>query len=118
MSREEAVLFTSVEEERGAFWNIVKTTQRAQVAMMTVEPGKVAGGPNTHTTSDQVALVLEGQATIRAWEDGGKGEATERVCPAGSIVHLPAGTQHWVKSTGDEVLVFFSVYAPPEYAGG
>lgn len=111
----EDVLWTSVEEETGGFWNVVNTTDRSQIAVMTVEPGEVAGGPNTHPDSDQVALVLGGQATIRAWEDGEDAEPTERVCPQGAIVHLPAGTQHWVKSTGEEELVFFSVYAPPEY---
>lgn len=109
------VTWTSVEAETGPFWNIVETTDRSQIAMMTVEPGKVAGGPNTHPASDQVALVLEGQALIRCWEAGVDGEPTEKRCGPGALLMIPAGTQHWVKSVGEEDLVFFSVYAPPEY---
>ncbi|MDX1610806.1 MAG: cupin domain-containing protein [Candidatus Thermoplasmatota archaeon] len=108
-------LWTSVEAEKGEFWNIVTTGERSQVTMMTVEPGRVAGGPNTHETSDQVSLVLEGRARIRCWDEGPEKEPTERVCPAGSLIVIPAGTQHWVKSVGEAPLVFFSVYAPPEY---
>lgn len=108
-------LWTTVEAETGPFFNVVHSNERSQIAMMTVAPGKVAGGPNTHPDSDQVALVLEGEAKIRVWEDGRDGEPTERDCPPGAMVHIPAGTQHWVKSIGDEDLVFFSVYAPPEY---
>ncbi len=111
----EDVVWTSLEAETGSFFNVVSTTPRAQVTMMTVEPGKVAGGPNTHADSDQVAVVVEGEATVRAWEEGVDASPREEVCKPGSLIHLPAGTQHWVKSTGDEALVFFSVYAPPEY---
>lgn len=115
MAPSEDVSWTTIEDEEGPFFNVVSTTERAQVTMMTVEPGKVAGGPNTHPDSDQVALVLAGEATVRAWEKGPTEEPTEKVCPKGALVHLPAGTQHWVKSTGSGPLVFFSVYAPPEY---
>lgn len=107
--------WTTVEAETGAFFNVVQTEANSQITVMTVEPGKVAGGPNTHRESDQVALVLDGEATVRVWEDGRENEPTERVLAEGGLVHIPAGTQHWVKSTGDEDLVFFSVYAPPEY---
>ncbi len=115
MTQDDGVFWTTTQEETGPFFNVVHTTKKAQVTMMTVEPGKVAGGPNTHEASDQVSLILEGEATVRAWEDGPQGEPTEKVCPEGTLLHLPAGTQHWVKSTGQEPLVFFTVYAPPEY---
>lgn len=111
----EDVLWTTVEAETGSFFNVVNTAKRSQVTLMTVAPGKVAGGPNTHADSDQVALVLDGEATVRVWEEGRDAEPTERVLSEGGLVHIPAGTQHWVKSTGEDDLVFFSVYAPPEY---
>lgn len=115
MPEHENVVWTSIEEETGRFFNVVTTTERAQITVMTVEPGKVAGGPNTHPDSDQVALVAGGEATVRAWEQGPDEDPVERILHEGDIVHLPAGTQHWVKSTGEQDLVFFSVYTPPEY---
>lgn len=115
MAPEDDVVWTTIDAETGPFWNIVSTNERSQIAMMTVEPGRVAGGPNTHVDSDQVALVLEGEATVRVWEDGEDAEPTERTLSEGGLVHIPAGTQHWVKSTGAEPLVFFSVYSPPDY---
>lgn len=115
MPSADEVLWTTIDEAKGRFFDKLHTTERAQTVLMTVEPGEVAGGPNTHADSDQVALVLEGRARIRVWEDGRDEAPTEQACPPGTLVHLPAGTQHWVKSTGEEALVFFSVYAPPEY---
>jgi mannose-6-phosphate isomerase-like protein (cupin superfamily) len=107
--------WTTVDAETGAFFNVVSTEKRSQITVMTVAPGEVAGGPNAHPDSDQVALVLDGEATVRVWEDGREAEPTERVLAEGGLVHIPAGTQHRVTSTGDDELVFFSVYAPPEY---
>lgn len=115
MTNESDVLWSTIEDEMGSFFNVVSTGERAQVTVMTVEPGKVAGGPNTHRDSDQVALVYAGEATVRVWEDGPEEDPTERVCKEGGLLHVPAGLQHWVKSTGSTPLVFFSVYAPPEY---
>jgi mannose-6-phosphate isomerase-like protein (cupin superfamily) len=115
MSTPDETLWTTIDAERGEFFNVVNTCESSQITVMTVRPGKVAGGPNTHRDSDQVALVLDGQATVRVWEDGTDAEPTERVLGEGGLVHIPAGTQHWVKSTGEDELVFFSVYAPPEY---
>ncbi len=100
----EDVLWTSIGAEKGEFWNIVATNERSQLTVMTVEPGRVAGGPNTHAQSDQFALVAEGEALIRCWEDGPDGGPTERACGPGSMVLIPAGVQHWVKSVGDEDL--------------
>lgn len=109
------LLWTTIEEAKGGFFDKLFTTDKAQTVLMTVEPGKVAGGPNHHEDSDQVALVLEGEAQIRVWEEGPESKPTERRCEPGTLLHIPARVQHWVKSVGDEDLVFFSVYAPPEY---
>ncbi len=108
-------LWTTIEEVRGGFFDVLNTTERAQTVLHTVEPGRVAGGPNAHADSDQVAFVVEGTASVRMWLDGRDDEPREERCPAGTLIHIPAGVQHWVKSVGEEELVLLSVYAPPEY---
>jgi mannose-6-phosphate isomerase-like protein (cupin superfamily) len=108
-------LWTTIDAEKGGFFDVVNSTERAQTVLHTVEPGRVAGGPNTHEDSDQVAYVVDGTAAVRLWADGPDEPPLEDDCPAGTLIHIPAGTQHWIKSVGDEELVLLSVYAPPEY---
>jgi mannose-6-phosphate isomerase-like protein (cupin superfamily) len=108
-------LWTTIEEARGGFFDVLNSTERAQTVLHTVEAGRVAGGPNEHPDSDQVAFVVEGQAAIRLWHDGPDQPPREETCPPGTLVHIPADVQHWVKSVGAEELVLLSVYAPPEY---
>ena len=94
-------------DHRGDFFRVLQETARSQTAVMTVAPGRDAGPEETHA-ADQILYVLEGEAEIRI--------GPER-CTAGpgTLVTIPAGTPHHVRSVGAVPLFFLTVYAPPEY---
>ena len=86
---------------------ISERAERSQTAVMTVAPGQDAGPEETHA-ADQILYVIDGQAEVRV----GKELAT---AGPGTLVTIPAGTPHHVRSTGAVPLFFLTVYAPPEY---
>jgi mannose-6-phosphate isomerase-like protein (cupin superfamily) len=102
-------------DARGRFFAVLHTTPRTQVATMTVPPGQEAGPPEVHEGEDQVFLFIEGAAHVRVWEHGPDREPKELHAKPGDILVVPAGLQHWVRSTGSEPLFFFTVYGPPSY---
>ena len=83
---------------------MLQETARSQTAVMTVPPGQDAGPEETHT-ADQI---VEGEAEMRIGEE-------RCVAGAGTLVTIPAGTPHHVRSVGTAPLFFLTVYAPPEY---
>lgn len=94
-------------DHRGAFFRVLQETARTQTAVMTVPPGHDAGPEETHA-ADQIVYVLEGEAEVRA--------GVERLTAGpGTLVTIPAGTPHHVRSAGSTPLFFLTVYAPPEY---
>ncbi len=104
---------TDLAGEAGPFFRILHTTRRFQTGFMTVAPGEDAGAPETHEAADQVFYIVRGEAEFRIWE--GKREPQARRGGPGTVVVVPAGLKHWVKSVGRDDLLFFTVYAPPEY---
>lgn len=111
----EAMFAADLQEEKGAFFRILHETPRSQTGFMTVPAGQEAGPPETHPESDQVFYVVEGEAEFRVWDrDEEEAPSTHQGGP-GTLVVVPAGIQHWVKSVGKDPLFFLTVYAPPEY---
>jgi len=100
---------------RGAFFHVFHTTPRTQVGTMTVASGQEAGPAEVHEDSDQVFLILEGEAEVKVWEQGEHAPPEHRKLRPGAVLVVPAGTRHWVKSVGAEPLLFFTVYGPPAY---
>jgi mannose-6-phosphate isomerase-like protein (cupin superfamily) len=111
----EAAWWGELADAKGAFFQVMHTTERTQVASMTVQPGKEAGPPETHAGEDQVFLFLEGEAEVKVWSEGRAKEPERRKVGPGGILVVHAGVQHWVKSVGAEPLFFFTVYGPPAY---
>lgn len=97
----------------GAFFDMLHTTARTQVATMTIPPGEEAGDSETHEGEDQVIVVLKGEMLARVWGDDGKVEEVRG--GAGHVLVVHAGRRHWVKSVGREPLFFATVYGPPAY---
>lgn len=110
-----SVHVSDLQDHKGAFFKVLHTTERSQAAMMTIPSGQEAGAPETHPDSDQVFYIVEGRARIRTWDDGDDQAPKEHTARPGTVVVVPAGIRHWVKSEGDEALLFFTVYGPPEY---
>jgi mannose-6-phosphate isomerase-like protein (cupin superfamily) len=94
-------------DHRGDFFRVLQETERSQTAVMTVAPGQDAGPEEAHA-ADQILYVIDGRAEVRV----GKELAT---AGPGTLVTIPAGTPHHVRSTGAVPLFFLTVYAPPEY---
>lgn len=103
---------TELASHKGAFFRVLHTTPRSQLAVMTIPPGDEAGPAETHDTQDQTIVVLEGAMLARVWEDIHPREV--RGGPGFALV-IPAGTKHWVRSVGSAPLLLATTYAPPAY---
>jgi mannose-6-phosphate isomerase-like protein (cupin superfamily) len=91
------------------WFDVLQTTKRTQIAMMTLKPGKSSGSePEGHKNSDQVLLVLEGEVEGEIGED----TITMR---KGDVVVIPAGTKHKFTNRSSADVVTFNTYSPPEY---
>ncbi|HWG91169.1 MAG TPA: cupin domain-containing protein [Candidatus Thermoplasmatota archaeon] len=106
------MLWTSLPERAGPFFEVLHTTPRTQTAFMTIAPGEEAGPTEVHETQDQVIYVVRGEILARV---GGGSTPKEVRGGPGSLLVIEAGTPHWVKSVGKEPLLFLTVYGPPAY---
>jgi mannose-6-phosphate isomerase-like protein (cupin superfamily) len=89
------------------YFEVGMETDEAQVAEMTVEPGRSVGGPeNYHRESDQWLFVVSGTGV--ATVDG----ADERIT-AGDLLRIDAGERHGIENDGDEPLETVNFYTPP-----
>lgn len=91
------------------WFETLHTTDKSQVAMMRLNPGDETGvEAESHTHSDQVLLVLEGQV---------KGEVgnEEVALKKGEFVTIPADRPHRFYNDSNESALTFNVYAPPAY---
>jgi mannose-6-phosphate isomerase-like protein (cupin superfamily) len=94
-------------DHRGEFFRVLQETARSQTVVMTVAPGQDAGPEETHA-ADQILYVIEGEAEVRIG-------AERATAGPGTLVVIPAGALHHVRSVGPSPLFFLTVYAPPEY---
>lgn len=85
------------------------TTERTQVVVMSVEPGDDIGLETHHL--DQVLVFVAGEG--ESFLNGHRG-----TIGPGSLVVVPAGTEHNFINTGSEPLKLYTVYAPPEHEPG
>jgi mannose-6-phosphate isomerase-like protein (cupin superfamily) len=91
------------------FFDARLTTDDAQAAEMTLEPGTSTGGPdNAHADSDQWLYVVSGSG--RAVVEG----ETVRLDPSDLVV-VEAGETHEIENDGDEPLQTLNLYVPPDY---
>lgn len=98
----------NIDEARSAF-AVLQTTERTQTAMMTLDPGESSSEkPNTHKSSDQVLLVMEGELRAKIGDN-------EITLSRGDVVIVPAGTPHKFSNSGKTKAVTFNTYSPPEY---
>ena len=92
-----------------SFFNVLESTQRSQVAEMTLEPGKTTGGPNNkQPESDQWLYIISGsgKAVIE----------NEKIrLEKGDLLLIEADETHEIINDGDEKLVTFNIYAPNVY---
>ncbi|AKF28706.1 cupin [[Brevibacterium] flavum] len=90
------------------FRRVLWTGHHAQTVVMTIPPGEEIG-EEVHDTTDQILTFVAG--TGKADLDG----ETHLIGP-GDQCAVSAGARHNFRNTGDEPLVLYTIYAPPEHA--
>jgi mannose-6-phosphate isomerase-like protein (cupin superfamily) len=93
------------------FREVLYTTQRSQLVIMTLQPGEEIG-LEKHEGHDQFIRVEAGQGV--AILDGEQHQLED-----GVAVVIPAGTEHNVINTsGSEPMRLYTLYTPPEHPDG
>jgi mannose-6-phosphate isomerase-like protein (cupin superfamily) len=97
--------------ENDNFREVLYTTPRSQVVVMTVQAGDEIG-LETHQGHDQFIRVEAGQGVAVL---NGEQHALED----GTAIVIPAGTEHNVINTSSvEPLRLYTIYTPPEHPEG
>ena len=101
---------TRLARENENFRQVLFTTERSQLVLMSIPAGEEIG-EEVHEGIDQVLAFVagEGEAVI---------EGERRRVAAGSVVVVPGGTRHNFVATGDSPLKLYTVYTPPEHPDG
>lgn len=90
------------------FRRVLWTGEHAQIVVMTIPPGGEIGA-EVHPRTDQVLVFISGRGEAHL-----AGEVHE--VEQGDQCAVPAGTQHNFRNSGDEPLVLYTIYSPPEHA--
>ena len=101
----------ATEAEKSAdFRRVLWTGTKTQLVIMTIPPGGEIG-EETHEGIDQILTFVSGvgKAVI---------SGSEKNVAQGDLVVVPAGTKHNFLNTGENPLVLYTVYGPPEHADG
>lgn len=101
---------SDVAGEDSDFRRVLWTGKHSQLVMMTIPPGGEIG-EETHEHTDQLLSFVSGTGK------GTVGGQTHHLDP-GDVCAVPAGTKHNFVNTGEEPLVLYTVYSPPEHAAG
>lgn len=92
------------------FREVLATGPHSQVVVMSIPPsGEI--GLETHATLDQVLVIVEGSGSVTL-------DTEVRAVRPGTLIQVPAGTQHNVVNTGPTDMRLYTVYAPPAHAHG
>ncbi len=91
------------------FRQVLYTGSNMQLVLMSLQAGEDIGA-EVHDV-DQFFRVEAGQG--KAVIDGAEHELHD-----GDVVIVPAGAEHNVVNTGDEVLKLYTIYAPPNHQDG
>ena len=97
--------------ENDNFREVLYTTKRSQLVVMTLQPGEEIG-LETHEEHDQFIRVEEGDG--EAILDGEKHQLDD-----GTALVIPAGSEHIVVNTSKkDPLKLYTLYTPPEHPDG
>jgi mannose-6-phosphate isomerase-like protein (cupin superfamily) len=100
----------TVAEQSTDFRRVLWTGEHTQLVIMTIPVGGDIG-LETHEENDQILTFVSGIGEARV------GGETKPVAQ-GDLVVVPAGTEHNFVNTGDNPLVLYTVYGPPDHADG
>lgn len=88
---------------------VLYTAKNSQLVVMSIEPGDEIGTETHHL--DQFIRLEQGSATVVL-------NKVKHVIEDGFAVVIPAGVEHNVINTGQEVVKLYSIYSPPEHKDG
>lgn len=97
-----------IAKENTDFRQTIWTGQHSQIVLMTVPVGGQIGD-EVHPDTDQILTFISGTGHA---DLNGETHPIE----AGDQCAVPAGAQHNFRNTGDEPLVLYTIYSPPEHA--
>lgn len=101
---------TRLARENENFRQVLFTTERSQLVLMSIPSGEEIG-EETHEGIDQVLAFVEGEGEAVI-------EGASSAVRAGSVVVVPGGTRHNFIAGGDRPLKLYTVYTPPEHPDG
>ena len=96
-------------KENSFFRKVLVTSHMSQVVLMSLLPGEEIGTESHEGDQLLYAVKGEGVAVIN-----GVQEPFEK----GTMLCVPAGAVHNVINTSDEPFKLYTIYAPPQHAGG
>src|ERR1700709_276124 len=97
-------------EKSPDFRRVLWTGEHTQLVIMTIPPGGEIG-EEVHEDTDQIItlVIVTGEATV---------SGQKRKVAQGDLVVVPAGRKHNFVNTGQNPLILYTVYGPPEHAEG
>ena len=102
------MIHIDVHQAKGERFKVLQTTDRTQLAMMTLPPGGTTSNEEGLTESDQVLYVVEGRIELTVGDE-------KRELRAGEVAIVPAATAHKIRVMGRRSATMFNVYGPPAY---
>jgi mannose-6-phosphate isomerase-like protein (cupin superfamily) len=100
----------TVAEESPDFRRVLWTGTHTQLVIMTIPPGGEIG-EEVHEDTDQILTFVSGTGEAMVAGD-------RRKVAQGDLVVVPAGKKHNFVNTGENPLILYTVYGPPEHADG
>ena len=90
------------------FRKVLWTGKYAQIVVMTIPVGGEIGD-EVHETTDQILTFVSGTGEADL-------QGHTHLVEAGDQCAVAAGARHNFRNTGDEPLVLYTIYSPPEHA--
>ena len=97
-------------EDNRDFRRVLYTGKHLQLVLMSLKPGEEIG-EEVHTDRDQFFRIEEGEGEVVI--DGKRTPVEED-----HAIVVPAGARHNLINSGDEPLLLYTLYAPPEHRDG
>lgn len=97
-------------EKNGDFRRVLYTGKNLQLVLMALKPGEEIG-EEVHQDRDQFFRIEEGKGEVVI--DGVKSKIKDD-----DAIIVPAGARHNVINSGNEPLLFYTIYGPPEHVDG
>ncbi len=92
------------------FRRVLYTGKKMQLVLMALKPGEEIG-EEVHEDRDQFFRIEEGEGEVVI-------DATRTKAKEDHAIIVPAGARHNLINTGDEPLLLYTIYAPPQHRDG